>query len=184
MKPSYYVEQQLASQLMNETKELEVKQILVDGMRTKIADKKVECVRSLLEGKLLKLNGQHLMLLDVRSSIEDDGLKVTVFFGNPVEDVVSSDTKLTTKEKHLVNCYKNDWTYAKKFHYDWAGRDALKDAEDLAQLKNGIELTKGWSWTFHWEDAQRDYFYNETNMYHDDRDGRGLCLLETFIIGK
>ena len=41
MKPTYYVEQQLASQLMDETKELEIKQILVDGMRKKIADKKL-----------------------------------------------------------------------------------------------------------------------------------------------
>ena len=41
MKPTYYVEQQLASQLMDETKELEIKQILVDGMRKRLQTRRL-----------------------------------------------------------------------------------------------------------------------------------------------
>ena len=184
MKPSYYVEQQLASQLMDETKELDIKQILVDGMRKRIAAKKVECVGNFLVGNLLKLNGQRFMVLDVRSRIEDDELRVTVFFGKPVEDVVSSDMKLTTKEKRHLKYYEHDWLHVKKYQYDWAGRDAIREAEEIVQLKNEIDLTQEWTWKFRWEDAQRDYFYNESGLYHDDGDGKGLCLLETFIIEK
>ena len=184
MKPSYYVEQQLASQLMDETKELDIKQILVDGMRKKIADKKVECVSNYLVGKLLKLDGQRYLVLDVRSHIANDELKVTVFFGKPVEDAVSSNMKLTTKEKHLLKYYEQNWLYVKKYQYDWASRDALNEAEEIVQLKNEIDLILEWTWKLRWEDALHDYFYNQSGLYHDDGDGRGLCLLETFIIEK
>ena len=184
MKPSYYVEQQLASQLMDETKELDVKQILVDGMRKRIAAKKVECVADFLVGNMLKLNGQRFLVLDVRSRIWEDELRVTVFLGKPIEDVVSSDMKLTTKEKRHLKFYEHDWLQVKKYQYDWAGRDAIKEAEEIVQLKNEIDLTQEWTWRFHWEEAQRDYFYTESGLYHDDGDGRGSCLLETFIIEK
>ena len=184
MKPYYYVEQQLASQLMDETKELEVKQIIVDGMRKKIAAKKVECVRDILVGNLLKLDGQRFMVLDVSSRIKDDELNVKVFFGKPVEDVVCSTMKLTTKEKRLLKYYENDWNSVKKYQYDWAGRNALQEAEEIVQLKNDIDLTQEWTWSFRWEDAKYNDFYKESNMYHDDGDGRGLCMLETFIREK
>ena len=184
MKPTYYVEQQLASQLMDETKELEIRQILVDGMRKKIADKKVECVSDSLLGNLLKLNGQRFLVLDVRSRISDDELRVTVFFGKPIEDVVSGDMKLTNKEKQLLKDYEHDWLQVRKYQYDWSGRDALNVAEDLFQLKNEIDLIQEWTWSFRWEDAQHDYFYDKSNLYHNDNDGRGRCLLESFIIEK
>jgi hypothetical protein len=184
MIPSYYVEQQLASQLMNETRELDIKQILVDGMRKRIADKKVECVGNLLVGNLLRLNGQRFMVLDVRSHIEDKEPKVGVFFGKPVEDEVSSDMKLTTHEKHHLKKYERYWLHVKKYQSDWAGRDALREAEEILLLKNEISLTHECTWRFRWEDAQRDYFYNESGLYYDNGDGRGLRLLETFIIEK
>jgi hypothetical protein len=184
MKSSYYVEQQLAKQLMDETKELEIKQILVDGMRKKIANKKAESVSDILLGNLLKLNGQRFLVLDVRSRISDEELIVKVFFGKPIEDVVSSDMKLTNKEKHLLKNYEHDWLQVKKYQYDWSGRDALNAAEDLFQLKNEINVIQEWTWSFRWEDAQSDYFYDESNLYHNDNDGRGRCLLESFIIEK
>jgi hypothetical protein len=184
MKSSYYVEQQLAKQLMNETKELKIKQILVDGLRKKIADKKVECISNILLGNLLKLNDQRFLVLDVRNRISDDILRVTVFFGMPIEDVVNGGMKLTIKEKHLLKKYEHDWLQVKKYQYDWSGRDAINMAEDLVLLKNKIDLIQEWTWSFRWEDAQSDYFYDESNLYHNDNDGRGRCLLESFIIEK
>ena len=50
MKESFFVDKQLASQLMEECQALAVKELLVDGIRERLARKKVECIKGLICG--------------------------------------------------------------------------------------------------------------------------------------
>ena len=185
MKESFFIDKQLASQLMEESQALAVKELLVEGIRDRLAKRKVECIKELIGGHLFRLDDEVWVPLDVSQNYYENSMTVYITFGRLPEDVVSPRAKLTGEEKTLLKTYREDIGFIKNSSYwCWKGREAEETAKRLGKLKHHYELTKCWSWNFNFEDAARDDFYTQTGMSFKGDDNFMLKPLESCIIEK
>lgn len=185
MKDSFYIDRQLANQLMEESQALAVKELLVEGIRDRLAKRKEECIKDLIGGHLFRLGDNVWVPLDVSQDYYENSMTVYITFGRLPEDVVSPRAKLTGEEKKLLKIYREDIGFIKNSSYwCWKGREAEETAKRLGNLKHHYELTKCWSWNFNFEDATYEGFYTQTGMNYKDDDNTMSQPLESCIIDK
>lgn len=185
MKESFFVDKQLASQLMEECQALAVKELLVDGIRERLARKKVECIKGLICGHLFRLGDDVWVPLGVSQDNYDNSMTVYITFGRLPEDIILPRAKLTEEEKKLLKTYREHIDSIKGCTYwSWRGKEAEEAAERLGKLKHHYELTKCWSWNFNFEDASYDSFYTQTGMSFKGGDNFVSKPLESCVINK
>ena len=146
---------QLAHEFLTAKAELAKQQVLIDGFRKIIFEKKKEVIESFLERRVFRYMGKKMIALGIDCYDCEEEIMVYVGFAE-VPDV---RYELTRKEEALLKEYKEAFEDCQYCFNQPISRKLLGISNTLASLKHGIKLTKTEVWMIPYEDATDDSFF-------------------------
>ena len=157
----------LAEELVSIETEVAKQNALLESVKGMIADKKTDVIRNILVGEELHFPSKTYMTLEVELGKEHLCKDDFVVFANLATDpkwVEDSGLKLSAAETKLFAVYKE----AYENFYIYMDKDEIEKMKNAAQkmrgLKNKLNLMLIKFWTFEYEDATKERFFEETGV--------------------
>ena len=154
----------MAQQLIAEQAEIVKREAAIEGLTKAMLEKKKQIIRECFENFLFEFD-KPMYALELDFSDFDCGfMTVCMYFGADPYKAVPKSTKLTKREKELLEKYRKSLCYLpNRFNREY-GRAARMALEDLSQLKNHLDLLVFRSWAIFMDDFTKPDFFSNTGL--------------------
>ncbi len=154
----------MAQQLVAEQAEIVKKQAAIEGLKMAMLEKKKQIIKDCFNNFCFEFDKPMFALELDFSGFELDFMTVRMYFGADPYTAMPESTKLTKREKELLEKYSKALCCLPNPNNQEYGRAARMALEELRQLKNHLDLLVYRSWHIFMDDLTRPDFFSNTGL--------------------